>query len=328
MAEIGKGENASLAVSREVIQKDIDGLPLKDHQKVDLRAILGHFPEVDDEEPEVEDTRQVWIQLEDSLTKEGCAVENEDEEMDDAEDCPVPRQRRSSLRTSQHYDPPDSSTVENKAVRFADSLGLGLEAIRDVGDDESPPEIPHSALSALRNRRRRAQSVKMVVLVPTFQSPEVDDVFLESLVARNVLLESCFVCSRELTVSGVVRVTNVSYEKTVSVRYTTDSWVTYRDIPANYVPNSNDGCTDRFVFIIHLPEGFGGDESNHLGHLQFAVSLHAGPETYWDNNCGENYVIDCVMRSREPSISGESKSPTDANCEPAISDSLEVNIDQ
>lgn len=310
-------EEASVATSaggeREVMELDIDGVPLRDHRaKVDLKAILGHAPEVDDDEeeapPEVEIECQVAPLLEASASDLEETAGDEDA---DCLNCVVQRQRRSSLR-AQHIEPPDSPSAERKAVRFADSLGIGLEAIRDLADSDEPPEIPHSAMTALRLRRRRPLNSRLV-LAPVYPQPTIDDAFLASLDRHHVLLESSFVSSRELTVSGVVRVTHGSVEKAVTVRYSTDSWVTHRDVPANYVPNSNDGTTDRFVFIIHLPEGFGEEGScpDRQERLEFAVALHAGSDTFWDNNDGGNYVIDCVMRSRESSVSGEPKTPDD-----------------
>lgn len=358
-----EGTSASNTVSDDVIERDIDGLPLRDGLKVDLKAILGHCPQVDDDEEEEEvadDDQQTMLSHcpEEFSTVEIVTDDNEageeEEEMDEEGGATsssaallLLRQRRSSLRTTQHHgsgggEAPDSPTGERKAVRFADSLGIGLESIRDVGVEEEPPEIPHSALAALKARRqqRADNGNKTVLLVPTFETPDAaggggDDeaAFSDRLADRGVLLESCFVCSWELTVSGVVRVAEAvaaaGGEKTVTVRYTTDAWTSHRDIPASYVPNSS----DRFVFIIHLPEtpwGEGGEHekdvgSGRLGRLQFAVAFQAGQDDiFWDNNGGGNYVIDCVIRSREPSISEESESPAaaaaakDAHCDQAI----------
>lgn len=108
------------------------------------------------------------------------------------------------------------------------------------------------------------------------------------------MLENCVASDRDLAVSGVIRVANISYEKKVIVRYTLDYWKTFKEIPTTYVPNSNDVATDRFMFILHLPAGFGhvSAESN---HLEFAVQYLAGTADHWDSNGGSNYAVDCTL---------------------------------
>jgi len=56
---------------------------------------------------------------------------------------------------------------------------------------------------------------------------------------------------------------------------------------------TSDQETDRFSFILRLPESFGvGSE------LEFAIRFDAGDAaTYWDNNSGENYRVVCLTRA-------------------------------
>lgn len=64
-------------------------------------------------------------------------------------------------------------------------------------------------------------------------------------VAKNgVQLES--VTLRMPLVLLTVRVLNLSFEKSVTVRMTTDGWQSYTDVKASYLPGSADPSSDRF----------------------------------------------------------------------------------
>jgi len=56
---------------------------------------------------------------------------------------------------------------------------------------------------------------------------------------------------------------------------------------------TNDRETDRFSFLLQLPQSFDiGSE------LEFAVRFDAGnAATYWDNNSGVNYLVKCQTLS-------------------------------
>lgn len=94
--------------------------------------------------------------------------------------------------------------------------------------------------------------------------------------------------------TGVVRVANICYRKQVTVRYTTNNWVTFDDLTASYVLDSNDGATDRFSFSVNLPKCITVG-----GRLEFAIRYDAGDVilTFWDNNYGDNYCFECYACS-------------------------------
>jgi len=124
------------------------------------------------------------------------------------------------------------------------------------------------------------------------------------------VLESCEVDERRSTISGVVRVANVVYHKTVAARVTTDGWTTQTDVSAEYVPRSNDGITDRFSFQIVLPHG-----ATDIGRrVEFAVYFVAlfdvdnRSETYWDNNFGANYCFECYAHDDGGTVTLETDS--------------------
>ena len=72
------------------------------------------------------------------------------------------------------------------------------------------------------------------------------------------------------------------------VRYTVNNWLTFDELNASYVANSNDGPTDRFSFTINIPQYFGVGSK-----MQFCLMYTAGGNTYWDSNYGNNYSVEC-----------------------------------
>ena len=59
-----------------------------------------------------------------------------------------------------------------------------------------------------------------------------------------------------------------------------------------YFIYTSDTDTDRFSFIVRLPDSFDiGSE------LEFAVRYDTGTATHWDNNSGDNYRVKCLTRA-------------------------------
>jgi protein phosphatase 1 regulatory subunit 3A/B/C/D/E len=186
---------------------------------------------------------------------------------------------------------PPGTPRQKKVVRFADAMGLDLESVRHILNLESPPKVPASALKDLQSGLtydRRSMGTKHIV--ETFAQPGADINFRDRVLGQKVVLENALVVSGCIT--GLVRVANISYHKTVRVRFTANNWNTFHDITASYMLNSNDGATDRFSFTISLPPELGPG-----GRLQFAVSYNVGGIEYWDNNNGQNYVFECFAKT-------------------------------
>ncbi|XP_045716617.1 protein phosphatase 1 regulatory subunit 3F isoform X2 [Phyllostomus hastatus] len=118
---------------------------------------------------------------------------------------------------------------------------------------------------------------------------------------------------------GLVRVLNRSFEKAVHVRASHDSWASFCDHPARYVPRSlpgagaggpgtgdpildsglglvsgqasasspdDGGSTDRFAFQLPFAEGAGDG-----ARLDFVVRYETPEGTFWANNHGRNYTV-------------------------------------
>lgn len=184
------------------------------------------------------------------------------------------------------------SPTSQKKVRFADSLGLELITVKHF-DDGDEPEVPERILAKLpkgpmhlnhldtKFPRPPAQSVFMEL---QFTNPGTLPGFEQRVREVKVMLES--VEADEFSLSGIVRVLNLAFEKSVSLRYSLNNWITFMDGLASYVPSSSDGATDKFRFKIVMPTYLDSG-----GTLQFAIKYCVGGQEFWDNNHGNNYKV-------------------------------------
>ena len=78
-----------------------------------------------------------------------------------------------------------------------------------------------------------------------------------------------------------VSLQNYAYEKEVAVRFTTDSWNTYTDVPMNY-ESTNDNGTEVWTTYINT-------YTNDLSGFEFCVYYTVNGQTYWANNFNQNY---------------------------------------
>ena len=186
----------------------------------------------------------------------------------------------------------------SKNVTFADDKNLSLVKIHNfVPSTECLDQYHFSAfhqthfqvdnVAANRQLPSPLKSVNRVFRNPAklllcFNEPCDSLDFKERFGRECVALERC--ATRDRTVTGIIVVKNLEYQKYVGVRYTMDSWKTSDEIEACYVPNSNDGATDRFSFTLSLPKTY--------KEMEFAVRFRAGDSTeYWDNNFSRNYKV-------------------------------------
>lgn len=247
------------------------------------RSSIGTVPEI----PKYDSTN----------TKSTLSVENftnghsSDNEIDD--EGPILRaerfRRSSSLKTGKT---PPGTPGRKKIVRFADVLGLDLADVRTFLDEI--PKIPKSAFDELQTTHDPEPPISLgqrldKIIVPLFQQPGQLPHFLDVVQLQNVALESAAVTDPIcLTISGVVRVRNLDFHKSVYVRYSLDGWQTYSDLQAEYVPNTCDGFSDKFSFTV-----FGN--SMEIGQrIEIALRFSCKGEQFWDNNHGINYCFQCM----------------------------------
>lgn len=205
-------------------------------------------------------------------------------------------------RSSSLKMPKESATysAQKKIVRFADVMGLDLTAVRTFLDEL--PSVPKSAYNDLRASsdidlrnsipntldidKRFGGVAPAKSLVPMFKQPSISHNFLERIRDQNVCLEKAVVSSQPMcNIAGTVRVRNINFHKSVYVRYTLDNWRTFGEVQAVYVPDSCDGFSDQFSFIIYLYELPSSQR------LELAVRYHCSGTIFWDNNLGANYVF-------------------------------------
>ncbi|TPP57316.1 hypothetical protein FGIG_02240 [Fasciola gigantica] len=205
----------------------------------------------------------------------------------------VPKPKRSSSLKSTRSPP---GTPGQKAVRFADALGLDLATVRHVFDQENPPKIPASATFDLQldsDECIAKLGAKQFGLC--FAQPGAASNFIRRVLNETVCLEDCHVDMPRGVLTGTIRVKSLGFEKHIAVRITYNNWVTFFDNQASYVQGSHDGATDRFSFSVIFPDTMvPGDRA------QFAIryETHTG-EQFWDNNHGQNYCVTCYAKATD-----------------------------
>ena len=186
-----------------------------------------------------------------------------------------------------------SPTFRAKKVSFADVFGLKLEVVKTTTPCNSEDNLCelHGVPDERKNRCDVNGNIPRVqqkkCLLPCFVAPSRIDGFMRRLHAQNVCLEN--ITCEKFVVSGLIRVTNLSYRKEVNVRFTLDGWETYRDIWADYMSSCSDGKNDKFTFRITVPFDF---EVNR--HMEFAIRYRVLNQEFWDNNDGKNYHVQCL----------------------------------
>ena len=195
-----------------------------------------------------------------------------------------PVRRSRSLKTN--ITPPGTPS-RKKAVRFADALGLDLESVKTIMNMDNPPKIPASA-----TRDLVVKTTDFLLPAPVqchmkacFLQPGCQPNFLTRVQEGKVCLENCMV--DKMTISGTVRVANISFHKRVVIRYTFNNWITHSEINLSYVQNSNDGSTDRFSFVFSAPPYF-----NAGCKVVFCIAYHCEHGCFWDNNYHKNYTLE------------------------------------
>ncbi|KAM8947272.1 protein phosphatase 1 regulatory subunit 3D-like [Pelodytes ibericus] len=207
---------------------------------------------------------------------------------------PTARRRAKSLPTPAERRHLEVVAPRKKEVRFADSLGLELTSVRHYSDAELP-RVPYHVLAGLRCREACPAGAELSALLlrpfptsgylePLFTDPGKKPDFLDLVRQRRVCLET--IHTDPFSISGEVRVLNLSYEKEVVVRYTVDSWDTSSEILAIYQRGCSNRYSDLFSFKLLCPGLL-----NKEGVLEFAVRYRVCGTEYWDNNDGQNYRV-------------------------------------
>ena len=187
---------------------------------------------------------------------------------------------------------PTCTTSRAKKVYFADLVGLKLEFVRTITPSSSEDNLCtlEDATWKTHSDDTEVPRKRVKYLYPCFVHPsESPDKFIRRVNSQNVCLE--FIAYNNLVITGLIRVTNLSYMKEVTVRFTLDGWETYRDIWADFMSTCSDGKTEKFSFRVSVPHDF---EVNR--HMEFAIRYRVLDKEFWDNNNRNNYHVRCLER--------------------------------
>lgn len=232
---------------------------------------------------------------------EGGRNYDDDDEDDDSENVrliprcsPVPRKRGQSINdeTAEYIRTHLGIVAEcRKKVLFADTTGGDLVDVKEFVAFDSDDEEASARWEEEEAKYRRPQREPTYTVLPEFRAP-TDSALLQAVQAHKVEVEQVSAVENEpLAVSGLIRVLNISFHKSVYIRSTMDSWVTYFDHPAEYVQGSHDGSTDQFSFKL----SFAPPYITHGSRIEFVVRYETSDGDYWANNSSMNYVVTLLL---------------------------------
>lgn len=250
-----------------------------------------------------------------------------------------------------------SQLSPKKQVSFADSHGRQLEQVRTISEPSNcPPKLNSKSAQYFLNKEYLSTNPKvnnelyvplnsnesnkktLIIYTLNFEQPAGDYLNFQDKINRsNVSLEN--VILNRFNVSGTIKAKNICFEKNVFVRCTFNSWKTYKDIKAEYVPsqfesnqsNFNTTQADTFKFEFNLPNEINTDDEKTFIYInehqrcfknvEFCVCfMSADSQTYWDSNNGQNYSI--LKYALEFSNTNVSFTTTEAKVTSKISSSL------
>merc|ERR1711915_587361 len=107
---------------------------------------------------------------------------------------------------------------------------------------------------------------------------------------KKVCLENSSMDGSE-SLTGLVRVMNLSFHKEVVVRWTVDNWRTSEETLCSYVNGSSTGSTDQFSFKVRVGKLAAGSR------IHICIKYTMEEETFWDNNNGDNYIFQVFLSS-------------------------------
>ncbi|XP_056289011.1 protein phosphatase 1 regulatory subunit 3B [Pseudoliparis swirei] len=178
--------------------------------------------------------------------------------------------------------PRKDSGNAKKQVTFADHRGLSLTKVKTFSRFGDLIDVPLNIRELLRSALSLVSEEDRLVL--DFAPPSSDYLhFRKSLERNSVCLEHCVLKERAL--AGTVKVKNVSFQKAVKLRLTSDGWRSHRDVSCQYVKDSYPTAhSDTFSFSAALPDTLRPHE-----RVEFAVCYEVCGREYWDSNQGGNY---------------------------------------
>ncbi|XP_053548306.1 protein phosphatase 1 regulatory subunit 3C [Bombina bombina] len=180
-----------------------------------------------------------------------------------------------------------SKSRNKKQVIFADSKGLSLTSVHVFSEFKDEPSIDFQfGLVDLEDITAGLKLHEEKNLILGFTQPSADYLQFRNRLQKNlVCLENCSL--QERSVAGTIKVKNLSYEKTVKVRITFNTWKTFTDVECVYMNNLYGGNeSDTFSFAVDVPPNIPNHEK-----IEFCVCFESKGKIFWDNNDGHNYSV-------------------------------------
>ncbi|NXF96765.1 PPR3A phosphatase, partial [Eubucco bourcierii] len=193
---------------------------------------------------------------------------------------PRPRRKNSASSEEEEVDTPTTGT---RKVSFADAFGFDLVSVKEF-DTWEIPNIGQNNYIEDEVFPQEEYFFSQLFTVPASQEE-----LLQKVREQKVQLESVVFLPGITCMNGIIRVLNVSFEKTVYVRMTLNNWLSYYDILAEFMPNSCGSETDQFCFKISLVPPYQKDGAK----VEFCIRYETSVGTFWANNNNENYTLIC-----------------------------------
>jgi hypothetical protein len=210
-----------------------------------------------------------------------------------------------------------STGTSKKTVRFADSVGRELtevQYIQSLTDDENSEKF-----SSLKNKLYAPKTFNFTHKPWSFDvastskqisdtrmpkrffclyrqpNSEHPDVYLHDVWRSQIKLEHADVrlkssLTGEQYLYGTLWVTNASFWKNVTIKYSFNRWLNTYEYEAQHLRHSNDYRNiDQFEFSIDIP--------NDIDRIDFILRYYVNGQEHWDNNEGKNYTLETESAS-------------------------------
>lgn len=191
---------------------------------------------------------------------------------------PLPS-RRSSLTDEDSES--DLPLWGSRRVSFADAKGLDLVQVKEF-DTWDVPKLPGYSSDG---KDAEEYFISPLTFSPSLSTEEL----LVKVQEQKIELEAIELLPGTTILKGMIRVLNVSFDKTVYVRTSLDSWSNHFDLLAEYIPGSSKDLMDCFSFRLTLVPPF--DEQG--ARVDFCLRYETPVGTFWANNNNKNYVLLC-----------------------------------
>ncbi|NXO00257.1 PPR3A phosphatase, partial [Rhinopomastus cyanomelas] len=203
---------------------------------------------------------------------------------------PRPRRRNS---TSSEEEEADTPTTTARKVSFADAFGFDLVSVKEFDTWEIPNIGQNND-----NIEDEVFPQEEYFFSQLFTLPASQEELLQKVREEKVMLESIVFLPGITCMNGIIRVLNVSFEKTVYVRMTLNNWLSYYDILAEFMPNSCGSETDQFCFKLSLVPPYQKDGAK----VEFCIRYETSVGTFWANNNDKNYTLICHKKETVPKL--------------------------